>query len=119
MVNGIIGVVIAFLAMGQIVWGQQKPAAWVVLKVQPQVVFAGGAVNLTCIVTKSDQNRGLRMGVEETRDSEKELDGRSATVHRLQVTNIPCEARVAYCLVKRSDASVVRAEMPLTVAGCE
>ena len=118
---GIVGVVIALLAMaGAVNNGVGQTEVELKIAVQPRVVFAGGSTNVTCSVARSEQNRWLRMGVTETRDSEKELAGAKAAVtYRMQVTNIPCEATVAYCVLQKVGGRVMEASMPIQVLGCE
>ena len=121
MTSGIVGIIIALLAMaGAMNNGVGQSTVELKVAVQPRAVFAGGSMNVTCSVARSEQNRWLRMGVTETRDSEKELAGAKAAVtYRMQVTNIPCEATVAYCVLQKIGGRVMEASMPIQVLGCE
>lgn len=90
------------------------------VKVQPYAVFAGGAVNVTCLVEPNKDNRTLRIGVSEKWESEKQLEGdRAAKTFRLQVPDIPCEAAVAYCVLQKVDGETKVVQVPIQVLGCE
>ena len=121
LMTGIIGVMIALLVMaGTVSNGVGQSEVELKIAVQPRAVFAGGSTNVTCSVARSEQNRWLRMGVTETRDSEKELAGAKAAVtYRMQVTNIPCEATMAYCVLQKVGGRVMEASIPIQVLGCE
>jgi hypothetical protein len=83
-------------------------------------VFSGGSVNVTCSVTRHDGNRWLRIGVVNTWDSTKQLEGgKAAKTWRLIFDHLPCEAHAAYCVVQRANGEVQVAEVPIRMLDCE
>ena len=96
-----------------------KEAEWLVLKVTPRAIQAGGAVRLECRIPKHRENRAVELGIVGVRTSAITLNGdREPVLHSLLVENIPCEGTEAYCLLYRTggEQRLVKAEI---LVGCD
>lgn len=93
------------------------------IRVNPQVPLVGQSVWLTCRVTPDKRNRRLTYGIAGSgqEGSERQLDGYDARITwgPVEVKRIPCQAGPAYCIVTRSDNSIINAVAQIEVGGCE
>ncbi len=90
------------------------------IKVNPQVMMAGGSAWITCRVPRHAENRGVTIGIVDYRSSFDQIDGEAGAItHQILFNKIPCGVGDAYCdlVDNRAQHSVVR--VPLQVAGCD
>lgn len=89
------------------------------IKVSPGVVFAGGAVRITCHVPElpASSQDTLEIGIEGYTSSVYEIHGTPWTKDVI-IQKVPCEADTAYCaLVQEKDTRI--AKQLIIVAGCD
>lgn len=90
------------------------------IKVTPQVVMAGGAIRVTCIVPRDARNRELEVGVYPYLSESRQLDGDAARVTwEFLFEHIPCAAERAVCLLHTQGIGDAFKEAPVQVAGCD
>lgn len=91
------------------------------LRIRTSMGFAtpGGAVQVTCTVSKNERNRWLEIGVRNEQQSRRQLDGLAAVVtHQMWVKKISCQAGAAFCELTTNDDKVRKVEQPLRMIGC-
>lgn len=102
--------------MAALVWGESR----VSIKVVPHVVMAGQPITIVCSVPRNSENRLLTIGVVDFTSHDDQLDGDEAYVtHRATFSHVPCDASLAYCLLKDSHGAQAVAKEQIVVMGCE
>lgn len=90
------------------------------LTVRPQTFFAGATVHLQCRVPRDARNQAVTLGFQDYRLSTEDLDGENAHVTwDLFVERVPCSPGAAVCIVRRAQDATSRADVNVTVAGCD
>ena|SRR5690242_4467079 len=91
------------------------------IKVTPRVLFAGGALRLTCHVPRDPNNRLLEYGIINYRErSQRQLDGDHAPITwQMLMEKIPCGSGPAYCAVVKNDSSSELVRETFELVGCE
>lgn len=80
------------------------------------------SLRITCSVDPHPLNRTLEYGIVDfAPGSQRQLDGENArkTWESTPYTHIPCDASLAYCLVRRADGSSFLAKQNFLITGCD
>jgi len=90
------------------------------IKLQPQVVYAGNTVLVTCSVPRQANNRELTALLPNYTYSTRQLDGEATAItHRFEFKQVPCGVSEARCIVVDAYNNKKEAVANLQVAGCE
>jgi hypothetical protein len=111
---------VKFLIVMMAAVGMVSDAPPVRIDVRPRILFAGGAIRLTCRVTPHADNRKLHMGFGLWTESYRELEGADAKITWEHTFNkVPCDPGPAYCIVVKNDGRISQSALDVEVKGCD
>ncbi len=123
--RGLFWGLLAFLALvyglcGYIMVEHVKAEVELVISVTPQTLMEGGAVQVTCHVTRNERNRWIDLGIYNYTGSGLQIDPSSdRTIWEEVFERVPCGVDTAFCEIEQAGGRVVRDTAIIQVAGCQ